>query len=77
MGIFSSLFGKKDTELLVPCQNTDCGRIFKESEGTKHRRDMDMSGLGDFKCPICGVEMSASREKLAKIQDSLRKKLKK
>ncbi|GEM_PF-3484576 len=77
MGIFSSLFGKKDTELLVPCQNADCGKVFKESSGVKHRNDMDRSGLADYKCPFCGVEMSLIRDKLLKIQDSLHKKMSK
>ncbi|HCE44235.1 MAG TPA: hypothetical protein DET40_11865 [Lentisphaeria bacterium] len=61
--------------MLIPCQKDGCSKIFRESEGLKHRRDLDSVGLPDFKCPFCGEEFSGNREKLKKIQAILRKKL--
>ncbi len=78
MGFFSNLFGKKKTEgeLLVPCANLKCRKIFKESEGTNPTDTVSVYGLNEFKCPYCKEKFTLNREKVVANQDKLWKKLK-
>jgi hypothetical protein len=80
MGLFDKLFGKKknaeDGELLVPCMNTKCRKIFKEWRGAKPNETVTQLGLNDFKCPFCKEKFSLNRDKIVASQDKLRKKLK-
>jgi protein-disulfide isomerase len=81
MGLFETLFGKKkvvveEGELLVPCANTKCHKIFKEWQGMKPNDTVSQFGLNDFRCPYCKEKFTLNREKIVANQEKLRKKLK-
>ncbi len=80
MGFFDKLFGRKKAveagELLVPCANVKCRRIFKEWQGMKPNDTISQYGLDDFKCPYCKEKFTLSRTKIVANQEKLRKKLK-
>jgi hypothetical protein len=81
MGLFSILFGKKtrkeeEGELLIPCANVKCLKIFKEWQGMKPNDTVNQFGLNDFKCPYCKEKFTLNRDKVVANQEKLRKKLK-
>ncbi len=76
MGFWEKIFGSgkgKGGERLILCFNKDCGKVFKEAEGLKPRKDVDITGLSNYKCPHCGHEFAYTREKLDSIQAKLKK----
>jgi hypothetical protein len=79
MGFFDKLFGKKkkveEGELLVPCMNAKCGKVFKEWWGVKPNETVNKFGLNDFKCPFCKERFTLNRDKILANQDKLMKKL--
>ena len=80
MGFFDKLFGRKkaveEGELLIPCVNAKCRKIFKEWQGVKPNDTISHYGLNDFKCPFCKEKFTLSREKIVANQEKLGKKLK-
>ncbi|MFA6293128.1 MAG: hypothetical protein WC637_15190 [Victivallales bacterium] len=81
MGIFDKLFGKKkkkieEGELLIPCANEKCHKIFKEWQGVKPNDTISQYGLNDFKCPYCKEKFTLNRDKIVANQEKLMKKLK-
>ena len=80
MGIFDKLFGKKkkkeeEGELLVPCVNKKCGKVFKEWRGAKPNETVNRFGLNEFNCPFCKEKFTLNRDKIVANQEKLRKKL--
>lgn len=80
MGLFDKLFGKgkKKTEkgeLLIPCMNTKCGKIFNEWWGEKPNETVNKFGFNEFKCPFCKERFTFNRDKIVANQEKLRKKL--
>lgn len=76
MGIFSWLFGRGSKELLVPCQNRECKKIFTESEGRNYEANLEQTGIHGYKCPACGEKFAFGKTKLIEIQAKVRKEFK-
>lgn len=80
MGLFDKLFGKKkkleEGELLVPCMNFKCRKIFKEWQGMKPNDTVSQFGLNDFRCPYCKEKFTLNRDKIVANQEKLQKKMK-